>query len=129
MEKVANVRALQKHLQLSDDELHRLHVRVDAGHIKFNYDDHHWEASTPKIAKTSLIKFDRNHLVHPHSYSVVATRKEKIIRMTAERQNQINIARAARIEAGQPDRPYGDLTIRKRIVGYDLGRSRAHGAD
>jgi hypothetical protein len=38
MQKVAVTEALGYQLGLSANDLHKLHVRVDAGHIKFNYD-------------------------------------------------------------------------------------------
>lgn len=122
MEKVAIARTLKKHLGLSDDETRRLHVRVDAGHITFNHAGSRWKADTPKVAKTELIKFDnpkRTHLVKPHSFTVIATRKGKVEPMTAERQKQIRIARAKRVREGRPDKSYSDrLTLRHRIVGF-----------
>ena len=121
MEKVAVTRALKKEFNIPDEDVHHLHVKVDAGHIKVNDGGHHWEATTPKIAKASLIKFDRKKSVEPHSYIVTATRGNKIAPMTAERRKQINLARAKRSAEGKPDREYKDITIRKRIVGYDLG--------
>lgn len=125
MEKVAVTRALKKEFSIPDDKVRDLHVRVDAGHIRFNYGGHHWDAPTPKIAKASLIKFDRKKSVEPHSYVVSAIRKDKISPMTEDRKRQINIARAKRASEGKPDRAYRDITIRQRIVGYDLGRSRS----
>jgi hypothetical protein len=120
MEKVAIARTLQKHLNLSDDETRRLHVRVDAGHVTFNHAGSKWQADTPRVAKDALIKFDiGKHHVRPHSYTVSATKKGKVRPMTEERQKQIRVARAKRVREGRPDRPYSDrVTLRHRIVGF-----------
>lgn len=125
MHKVAVTRALKKEFNVADEDVRHLHVKVDAGHIKFNHGGHHWESPTPKIAKASLIKFDRKKPVEPHSYVLTAIRGNKIAPMTVERKKQINLARAKRAAEGRPDRGYSDITIRKRIVGFDLGRSHS----
>lgn len=120
MEKVAVARTLQKHLQLSDDETRRLHVRVDAGHITYNHGGWHWQADTPRVAKEALKKFDEGkYLVKPHQFTINATRKGKVDPMTPDRQKQMRIAKAKRIKAGIPDRPRNDrVSLRHRIVGY-----------
>jgi hypothetical protein len=120
MEKVAIARSLSK--AFPDESPQKFHVRVDAGHIRFNVDGYRWQADTPKIAKAALIKFDHKLSVLPHNYTIVATRGGKITPMTAERQKQINMARAERIKQGRPDASYKDLTLRQRIIGFDLGR-------
>ncbi len=94
-------------------------VRVDAGHIKFNYGGYRWEAKTPKIAKDSLMRFDDGYPVQPHSYTVNAERTSKIIPLSAERQEQINKRRRERVEnEGYKQKPY---LLRDRIRGYDSG--------
>jgi hypothetical protein len=116
MEKVAIARTLMNQFRGKSDA--ELRVRVDAGHIRFNLRGCRWLADTPKIAKVSLIKFDRKETVKPHSYVVVARRVSKIKTRSRERQNQINAARRARIRAGKPDKLYNRKTLRKRIVGF-----------
>ncbi len=105
-------------------------VRIDAGIIKFKLAGHRWTAPTPKIAKVSLIQFDKEEKarnrarkdgeafeskVKPHQYKIVATRGEKINPMTPERQKQINAARTKRIAEGRPDRT--SYNLHKRVVG------------
>lgn len=120
MEKVAIARTLKNQLDLTDDETRKLHVRVDAGHITFNVNGHQWQADTAKVAKESLVRFDAGRPVKPHSFTVNATRKGRITRMTEERKKQIRVARAKRVREGRPDRVFDPdrLTLRRRIVGY-----------
>jgi len=116
MEKVAIARTLMnEHRGRSDAELR---VRVDGGHIRFNLRGCYWKADTPKVAKAALIRFDHKQPVEPHSYIVEARNVGKIKPIARERQDQVNAARRARIRAGQPDKVYQRLTLRKRIVGF-----------
>ncbi|MGY3278160.1 hypothetical protein [Bradyrhizobium sp. S3.7.6] len=117
MEKVAIARALKT--MFPNEPAHKLHVRVDAGHIKFNIAGYHWRADTPAAAKKALIDFDRNVEVRPHKYTFTATRLGKVQPMSRDRQIQINVARDRRKAEGKPDKIY-NAAIRKRIVGYDL---------
>lgn len=119
MERVAVARALT--LAFPKVSPHTFRVRVDAGTIKFNVDGYRWEAKTPNVAKKALIRFDMNLPVEPHSYTLTAVRKSKIVKLTLERQLQINAAREQRIAEGRPDKSYRN-SIRKRIVGFDAGR-------
>lgn len=124
MEKLAVSRALSEQLNLSPDEITKLHVRVDGGHIRFNYDAWRWVADTPIVAKDALIRFDRDkNAVKPHSYTITARQTTRVAPMTAERRNQINQARNRRIREGRPDRVYSVPTIRERIVGFAEGRT------
>lgn len=122
MEKIAIVRALTMQLKLKEPEVTKLHVRVDGGHIKFNYDGYRWEANTPTKAKNALIRFDRDKsLVRPHSFTIVAARTTKVLPFTDERREQINQARADRVRRGVPDKAYTAPTIHERVVGYAEG--------
>lgn len=124
MEKLAITRALIEHLNIKPEKVHLLHVRVDAGHINFNYDGYHWTADTPRTARNALIKFDRDKTsVGPHRYTIVAHRMSKIVKMTEERKQQINAARAQRVREGRPDKEYRDPTMHRRVVGYALERN------
>jgi hypothetical protein len=116
MEKVAIARTLMTKFRGKSDA--ELRVRVDAGHIRFNLRGCRWVADTPKIARNSLIRFDRKEGVKPHSYTVVARKIATIKKIPRERQDQVNTARRARIRAGQPDKVYGRKTLRKRVVGF-----------
>lgn len=115
MEKLANAEAL---IALFPNETGNFHVRVDAGHIRFNADGYRWIASTPKIAKYNLIEFDRKRPVSPHSYKVTAQKMSKIVPISRERQAQINEARRRRSAAGIPDKKYTKQTLRQRVVGF-----------
>jgi hypothetical protein len=119
MEKIAIARSLD----IIDPEQKNHHkVRVDAGHIKFNMKGYRWLANTPLKAKTALIKFDdpeQRPKVRPHSYTLIATRMSKIVRMPPARQHQINEARRKRVAAGTEK--VKRYTLRERIVGFDLG--------
>lgn len=122
MEKIAIARALTNQLELKPDEVTKLHVRVDGGHIKFNYDGYRWEANTPTKAKNALIRFDRDKsLVRPHTFTIIATRTNKVLPFTDERRDQINKARAERAKRGMPDKAYSTPTIHERVVGYAEG--------
>jgi len=116
MEKVAIARTLMNQYHGKNDA--ELRVRVDAGHIRFNLRGQRWVADTPKVARTSLIRFDEKKPVGPHSYFVSARRVGAIVKRSRERQDQINAARRVRIRAGLPDKVYARNTLRKRIVGY-----------
>lgn len=94
------------------------HVRIDAGHIKFNADGWRWIANTPRIASKALIDFDHKRPVKPHSFTVTATRTTKIKPNPRQRQDQINTARRKRIAAGVPDKTYEAQSLRKRIIGF-----------
>jgi hypothetical protein len=121
MEKLAVTRALIDQLGIKSDKVPRLHVRVDGGHIRFNYNGHRWDADTPRAARNALIKFDQDkRLVTPHKYVVHATKGPKVQKMTEDRMEQINEARARRVREGRPDKVYSDPTIHRRVVGYAL---------
>jgi len=126
MEKVAIERSLRDMDPKSGD--HR--TRVDAGHIRFNFFGYKFEADTPKIAKSSLIQFDKEEKargraerdgiefiskVRPHSYMVEATRLYKLKKISPERQEEITRARQARAAAGFKPKRY---TLHKRVVGF-----------
>ena len=128
MEKVAIERALRKMDPSGGDH----HVRIDGGDIRFNLAGHKWHAPTPKVAKRALIAFDRERKrrslaekrgeifeskVQPHSYRFEATKREKIQRMTRERQEQINAARRKRQAEGRPDKKTYDLRYRVEGLG------------
>lgn len=122
MEKLAVVRALTKLLKLKDHEITKLHVRVDGGHIKFNYNGYRWVANTPTKAKNALIRFDRDKgLVRPHTFTINAERKSKVVPFTQERREQINEARTDRARRGLPDKAYTAPTIHERVVGFAEG--------
>jgi len=114
MEKLAIASAL---MVLFPEETNH-HVRIDAGHIKFNVDGWRWIANTPKIASRALIDFDHKRPVKPHRYRVSAQRTTKIKPNPHERQDQINAARRRRIAAGVPDKNYTAQSLRKRIIGF-----------
>jgi hypothetical protein len=116
MEKVAVARTLMTEFGAKSDA--ELRVRVDAGHMKFNFRGYHWIADTPKIARQSLILFDQKKPVEPHSYVVSARRGAAIKKISRVRQDQINAARIARICAGNPDKPSKRMSLRKRVVGF-----------
>lgn len=97
------------------------HVRIDAGHITFNYDGYRWVASTPKVVKNALIMFDDpkkygRDAVRPHRFKVHAIKSSKIAKASPQRKAKINAARRARVLSGAPDRKYPSL--RQRIIGY-----------
>jgi hypothetical protein len=127
MERIANIRALVEHLGLKDrDEINALHVKVDAGTIRFNYGGYRWEAKTPRTPKNALMIYDDEKrggkaAVRPHSYTVTAQRTSKVEPFSRERQDQINAARNLRKKAGKPDRVYVGHNIHERIVGYAPG--------
>lgn len=117
MQKMAIARAVQS--MFPNEPAHKLHVRVDGGHIKFNVAGYRWKGDTPAAAKKALIDFDREVEVRPHKYTFTATRKGKVVAMPRERQIQINVARDKRKAEGRPDKTY-NASVRKRIVGFDL---------
>ena len=113
MERVAIQRALD--LLVGEGMVERL--RMDGAQIKCNYDGYRWAGTTPKTAKKKLIDFDRKKHVDPHHYTVILFRGTKILKHSAERQEQINRARRARVAAGTPDKPYKAPSLHARIVG------------
>lgn len=121
MEKLALTRGLIEQLGIKPDKVRHIHAKVDAGHMRFNYDGYRWSADTPRTPRNALIKFDEDkRLVRPHRYSAVFVRGAKIAKMTEERKEQINEARERRALEGRPDKVYKDPTIHKRVVGYAL---------
>lgn len=119
MEKVAIARTLMARGMAKSDAEAR--VYVDAGHVRFNAWGWRWKGDTPKVPKASLIRYDRigASAVRPHSYTLVMHRTTKIVKVSPQRQEQINSARRARIVAGNPDKIYGGhYTLAKRVVGY-----------
>jgi hypothetical protein len=114
MEKLAIAEALMK---LFPKEASH-HVRIDAGHIRFNANGYRWIANTPKIARRALIDFDRKRPVRPHNYRVAAQRTTKIVPNPRKRQDQINKARRERVAAGVRDKTYTAQSLRKRIIGF-----------
>jgi hypothetical protein len=125
MERIANIRATTEYLGLDRAKINALHMKVDAGTIRFNYDGYRWEAKTPRKAKDALIVYDDpkkgKAFVKPHRYTVVAHRTSKVVPFTRERQDQINAARERRRKAGKPDRTYVGHNIHERVVGYAMG--------
>lgn len=130
MERLANLRALIR--LLGEGKVER--VRLDGAQIKYIFGGYRWAATTPKVAKVSLIRFDHilnqgrkkvtpeliaelKKKIKPHSYTVVAYRGTKIQKVTAERQHQINEARRARHLAGLPGPEEKPLTLRDRVIG------------
>lgn len=128
MEKVANERALRKIDPGGGD--HK--VRIDGGSIKFVLGGWRYVAITPKIAKTSLIQYDKERpkrakaerlglpfesKVKPHKYRVEAHKTGKVQAMTRERMDQINKARNQRRVEGNPDKPRYDLRYRVEGLG------------
>jgi hypothetical protein len=113
MERVAIARALTE--TLGENKFDRL--RLDGAQIKFNYNGYRWYSTTPKKAKTSLIAFDAKKPVSPHKYSVTAIKGTRIKKVSAERQNQVNLARKARIAAGTPDKKPTGHTLHQRVIG------------
>jgi hypothetical protein len=126
MEKIAIERALRDLDPKGGD--HK--VRIDSGICKFKLQGHRWTATPPKIAKLSLIQFDKEEKarnqarrlgekfqskVKPHQYKLQAVKGETINRMTPERQKQINEARSRRIAEGRPDK--AAYNLRKRVAG------------
>jgi hypothetical protein len=111
--------AVARELHSTDkDKSANHHVRVDAGHIRFNFGGFRWEASTHRRAKMALIRFDRGQTVKPFAFPMIATRKSKIVPINETRQAQVNAARRARAAEGRPDKVYPGNSIRKRVVGY-----------
>lgn len=113
MEKLAIYRALTE--MLGEGKVDRL--RIDGAQIKFNYNGFRWHATTPKKAKLSLIAFDQKKPVGPHRYVVTAIKGTKIQKVTAERQQQVNLARRARQDAGTPDKPRYGQSLHQRVIG------------
>jgi hypothetical protein len=94
------------------------HVRVDAGHVKFNLWGWRYVADTPRTVKRGLMLFDveRYNEIRIRPYKLRCKRMSKILPYSAERREQIYAARQARIEAGKPDAKYQSL--RKRVEGF-----------
>jgi hypothetical protein len=137
MHKVAIARTLMSQLKIKSDA--ELRVRVDAGHIRFNWRGWRWCADSPKIVQTTLKRFDglahewspaqrgrdpegwRNavlKVIRPHSYVIIARRMSRIAPVNRERQDQVNAARRARAHAGLPDKRYMHNTLHQRVVGF-----------
>lgn len=122
MEKVAIARALDKIDPGAAARGQHHKVRVDAGHIKFNYQGYRWKAETPKAARRALIMFDNKKTrpeVKPHSYKLTAIKGTKIKKgqpLSAERKKQILQAQRDRQKAGR-----NRYMLRQRLVGFDLG--------
>jgi hypothetical protein len=113
MEKVAIARALTE--EFGENKVERL--RIDGAQIKFNLNGYRWHATTPKKAKRCLIAFDAKRPVAPHQYAVTAIKGTKIQKISAERQDQINRARRARIAAGTPDKKRTGQSLHQRVIG------------
>jgi hypothetical protein len=126
MEKIAIERAARELDPKGGD--HK--VRIDAGRVKMKLRGYQWEGATPKIAKVSLIQFDKEERqrnrarkigedfesrVKPHQYKLVMVKGAKINPMTPERQKQINEARRKRVAEGKPDKT--SYNLHKRVVG------------
>lgn len=126
MEKIA----IERVLRAKDPKGGDHHVRIDAGTVKFNLFGYRWRGIPPKIAKRSLIQFDKEEKarrkarkkgeeftskVQPHEYRLEAQKTTKIVPFTAERMKQVNAARNRRAAEGRPDRK--DYNLRKRVVG------------
>ena len=103
--------------RLAPSEKH--HVRVDGGHIKLNYRGWRYVADTPRHVKRSLMLFDmgRYNDVYVRRYTLRFRRTTKIIKITKERQDQINTARVTRIAAGS-DEPKRIYNLRARVEGF-----------
>lgn len=106
--------------QLAPGDRH--HVRIDGGHVKLNYRGWRYIADTPRHVKHSLMLFDlkRYTEVRVREYNLRFRRTTKIVKVSEERQEQINTARIARIAAGGDERKRykGRPTLRKRIEGF-----------
>lgn len=122
--------AMEAYLRALDPTHYNHHTKVDAGHISFHYQGHRYVGDTPKEVKGALTQYDKEKKardrakkngvpfeskVKPFAFTMVAERRSKIVRFTAERQAQINEARRRRIAAGKPEKRY---TLRERIVGF-----------
>lgn len=122
--------AVERKLRQLEPEVGNHHTRVDAGHIRFNYQGHRYWADTPKLAKANLIRFDEeakakrkaeregkpfHSQVEPFSFNVVGMRQGKVKPTSRARQDQVNAARRLRRAAGEKRKQY---TLRQRIVGF-----------
>jgi hypothetical protein len=94
------------------------HVRVDAGHIKFNLWGWRYVADSPRHVKRTLLLFDKKRYdeIRIRNYTLRCRRTTRIMPLTDERKEQINQARYKRIAAGKPDRSYPSM--RDRVVGF-----------
>jgi hypothetical protein len=113
------------------------HVKIDKGLLKFNFPhegvNYRWHAIVAKAMKACLLQVDRERdermaakqagkrfeskVLRPFSFTVEAFRGVVVPpKPDAERQAQINAARAARIAAGKPDKKYRNA--RDRLVGF-----------
>ena len=111
MEKLAVQDALRHEYPRQQDPFS---VRIDGAHCSFNAEGYRWKADTHRVAKKALIDFDHKKSVAPHSYTLEAERKNKIIRNSRDRTKQINDARKRRAAEGRPDKKY---TLHRRVVG------------
>jgi hypothetical protein len=96
------------------------HVRVDAGHIKTNYRGWRYIADTPRHVKRGLMLFDlrRYDEVYIRQYTLRFRRTTKIIPISRDRQDQINLARAKRIAAGGDEHKRNYPDLHKRVEGF-----------
>ena len=96
------------------------HVRVDAGHIKLNYQGWRYIANSPRTVKRSLMLFDakRYDEVYIREYSLRFQRTTKILPFSKERQEQIYAARDKRIAEGRENYQRPADSLRKRVAGF-----------
>ena len=96
----------------------RHHVRVDAGHIKLNYQGWRYIADTPGHVKRSLMLFDKGLYedLRTRTYSLRFRRTTKIVPLSAAQLRQKNATRLEGIARG-------NATYRKK---YNL-RTRIEG--
>ena len=128
MEKLAITRALWEQLKLSGVEVNRLNVRVDGGHIRFNYKGHRWTADTPYKAKNALIRFDRGEMVEPHRYAIVARRGAKVKPLSDAIKSMMAMSKEQKIRDGADlisekfdKKKKSKATIHQRVVGFAEG--------
>lgn len=93
------------------------YVRVDAGHIKLNYQGWRYIADTPLHVKRSLMLFDlgRYDEVHVREYSLRFRRTTKVTGLTKEQREHKSKMRAERIAHHGPEKTYN---LRKRVEGF-----------
>ena len=96
------------------------HVRVDAGHVRMNYRGWRYTADAPRHVKHSLMLFDKKlyDRVHVRPYTLRFHRTSKIIKVTKERQEQIETARQKRIKAGTENYIPKPMSLRQRVEGF-----------
>lgn len=96
------------------------HVRVDAGHVKFNLWGWRYTADTPRTVKRGFMLFDlkRYEEIRIRPYKLRCRRSTKILPYTKERQAQINSARAVRVKEGRDNYTRPPVSLRKRVEGF-----------